>query len=104
MSKKTRRRRKPTARPERMKQLAADTLAGTVSGLITAAILKLLDCYRPGVRATTPHPKYKTNHPALSLGGQTMIFQISLVIFVAVFVPLRRLFRRILKGGKNHVD
>ena len=43
MSKKNRRRRKPTARPERMKQLAADILAGTVSGLITAAILKLLD-------------------------------------------------------------
>jgi hypothetical protein len=43
MSNKKRRRRKPTARPERMKQLAADILAGTVSGLITAAILKLLD-------------------------------------------------------------
>lgn len=43
MSKKKRRRRKPTARPERMKQLASDILAGTVSGLITAAILKLLD-------------------------------------------------------------
>ena len=27
-----------------------------------------------------------------------MKFLISLVIFVAVFVPLRRLFRRILKG------
>ena len=29
-----------------------------------------------------------------------MKFLISLVIFVAVFVPLRRLFRKILKGGK----
>ena len=33
-----------------------------------------------------------------------MKFIISLVIFVAVFVPLRRLVRKILKGGKNHVD
>jgi len=33
-----------------------------------------------------------------------MKFIISLVIFVAVFVPLRRLFRKILKGGKNHDD
>lgn len=33
-----------------------------------------------------------------------MKFIISLVIFVAVFVPLRRLFRKIQKGGKNHVD
>lgn len=33
-----------------------------------------------------------------------MKFIISLVIFVAVFVPLRRLFRKILKGCKNHVD
>lgn len=33
-----------------------------------------------------------------------MKFLISLVIFVAVFVPLRRLFRRILKGGKDLVD
>lgn len=32
-----------------------------------------------------------------------MKFIISLVIFVAVFVPLRRLFRRILKCGKDHV-
>ena len=43
MSKKKRRRRKPTARPERMKQLAADILAGTVSGLIVLAIQKLLN-------------------------------------------------------------
>lgn len=42
MSKKKRRRKKPTA-PSRMEQLAADILAGTISGLITAAILKLLD-------------------------------------------------------------
>lgn len=40
--KKKRRRRKPTAQPGRMKQLAADILAGTVSGLVTAAVLKLL--------------------------------------------------------------
>ena len=43
MGKKKRRRRKPTAPPERMKQLAADILAGTVSGLIVLAIQKLLD-------------------------------------------------------------
>ena len=41
MSKKKRRRKNPTA-ARRMKQLAADILAGTVSGLIIAAILKLL--------------------------------------------------------------
>ena len=33
-----------------------------------------------------------------------MKFIISLIIFVAVFVPLRRLFRKILKGDKDHVD
>lgn len=33
-----------------------------------------------------------------------MKFIIALVVFVAVFVPLRRLFQKILKGGKNHVD
>lgn len=38
MGKKKRRRRKPTAHPERMKQLAADILAGTVSGLRTPNI------------------------------------------------------------------
>ncbi len=43
MSKKKRRRRKPTAQPNRMKNLASDILAGTISGLITAAILKLLN-------------------------------------------------------------
>lgn len=43
MANKKRRRRKPTARPNRMEALAADILAGTISGLITAAILKLLD-------------------------------------------------------------
>lgn len=43
MGKKKRRRRKPTAHPERMKQLVADILAGTVSGLIVLAIQKLLD-------------------------------------------------------------
>ena len=41
--KKKRRRQTPTARPERMKQLATDILAGTIFGLITAAILKLLN-------------------------------------------------------------
>lgn len=43
MGKKKRRRKKPTARPERMKQLSADILAGTVSGLIVLAIQKLLN-------------------------------------------------------------
>lgn len=43
MSKKKRRRRKPTARPERMKQLGTDILAGTVSGFIVLAIQKLLN-------------------------------------------------------------
>lgn len=43
MSKKKRRRKKPAAQPERMKQLAADILAGTVSGLIVLAIQKLLN-------------------------------------------------------------
>ena len=33
-----------------------------------------------------------------------MKFIIALAVFVAVFVPLRRLFRRILKCGKDHVD
>jgi len=42
MAKKKRRRRKPEAQPARMESLAADILAGTISGLITAAILKLL--------------------------------------------------------------
>lgn len=48
MSKKKRRRHKPTAQPNRL-QVLADTilagtiLAGTISGLITAAILKLLN-------------------------------------------------------------
>ena len=62
MGNKKRRRRKPTAHPERMKQLAADILAGTVSGLIVLAIQKLLDWERPGVRRPEPpHPKYKRN-------------------------------------------
>ena len=43
MGKKKRRRRKPTAWPSRKVYLLADILAGTISGLITAAILKLLD-------------------------------------------------------------
>lgn len=43
MSKKKRRKRKPTAQPNRMEGFAADILAGIISGLITAAILKLLD-------------------------------------------------------------
>ena len=33
-----------------------------------------------------------------------MKFIIALAVFVAVFVTLLRLFRRILKGGKDHVD
>ena len=43
MANKKRRKRKPTARPNRMESLAVNILAGTISGLITAAILKLLD-------------------------------------------------------------
>ena len=43
MGNKMRRRRKPTAQPSRKVDFLADILAGTVSGLITAAILKLLD-------------------------------------------------------------
>lgn len=42
MANKKRRRRKPATRPNWTKSLAADILAGTISGLITAAILKLL--------------------------------------------------------------
>lgn len=41
--KKKRRRRKPTAQASRWQVLADTILAGTVSGLITAAILKLLN-------------------------------------------------------------
>lgn len=40
--KKKRRRQKPTARPGRMETLAGDILSGTIAGLITAAILRLL--------------------------------------------------------------
>ena len=43
MGNKKRRRRKPTAQPSRKVDFLADILAGTVSGLVTAAILKLLD-------------------------------------------------------------
>lgn len=43
MSNKKRRKRKPAAPPKRMESVAADILAGTISGLITAAILKLLN-------------------------------------------------------------
>lgn len=42
MGKKKRRRKKPTA-PSGMEQLAADILAGTISGLIVLAIQKLLN-------------------------------------------------------------
>ena len=38
-----RRKHKPTAFSERMVDLAVNILSGLVSGLITAAILKLLD-------------------------------------------------------------
>jgi len=41
MGKKKRRRKKPTA-PRRMDSVPADILAGIVSGLVTAAILKWL--------------------------------------------------------------
>lgn len=41
MAKKKRRRRKPTAQAR--KQLAADILAGTISGLIVLAVQKLLN-------------------------------------------------------------
>lgn len=40
MGKKKRRKKKPAACPDRMESLASDILAGTISGLITAAILK----------------------------------------------------------------
>lgn len=43
MAKQKKKRRKKAAQPARMQSLAADILAGTISGLITAAILKLLD-------------------------------------------------------------
>ena len=43
MAKKKRRRHKPTAQPNRLQVLADTILAGTISGLITAAILKLLN-------------------------------------------------------------
>lgn len=42
MSKKKRRRRKPTAQPSRIQVLADTILSGVISGLITAAILKWL--------------------------------------------------------------
>lgn len=42
MSKKKRRRRKPTAQPSRIQVLADTILSGIISGLITAAILKWL--------------------------------------------------------------
>lgn len=43
MSKKKRRRQKPTAQPNRWKVLQDNILAGAISGLITAAICRLLD-------------------------------------------------------------
>lgn len=42
MANKKRRKREPTAQPNRMEVLADNILAGAISGLITAAILKLL--------------------------------------------------------------
>ena len=56
MNKKKRRRRKPTARPERMKQLGADILAGTVSGLIGNSKIAELVKAR-GVEAQTSAPQ-----------------------------------------------
>lgn len=41
--KKKRRKPKPAAQPSRMDGFPADILAGIISGLITAAILKLLN-------------------------------------------------------------
>ena len=43
MSKKKRRRHKPTARAKRMEQFAADILAATISGLVVLAVQKLLN-------------------------------------------------------------
>lgn len=43
MSKKKRRRHKPTARAKRTGQFAADILAATISGLIVLAVQKLLN-------------------------------------------------------------
>lgn len=44
MSKRKKKRRKPkqAAQPDRIQALAGDILTGTISGLITAAILRLL--------------------------------------------------------------
>ena len=42
MSKKKRRKPKQAAQSSRMETLAGDILTGTISGLITAAILRLL--------------------------------------------------------------
>ena len=56
--KKKRRQHQPSTQPKRMEQLAADILAGTISGLITAAILRMLDWSRPRVQGIGPlHPK-----------------------------------------------
>lgn len=54
MGKKKRRRHKPTAQPNRLQVLADTILAGTISGLITAAILKLLNWYQTEGRGVTP--------------------------------------------------
>lgn len=43
MDKKKRRRQKPTANPERVKNIATVILAGTISGLIVLAVQKLLN-------------------------------------------------------------
>lgn len=43
MANKKRRKHKQAARPSRLQVLADTILAGTISGLITAAILKLLN-------------------------------------------------------------
>ena len=43
MANKKRRKQKPAARPSRIEALTGDILAGTISGLIVAAILRLLD-------------------------------------------------------------
>ena len=56
MGKKKRRRRKPAA-PSEMESLAVGILAGTISGLGTAAILKLQRLTKDrGAEAQSPHP------------------------------------------------
>lgn len=48
----------------------------------------------------TPHPKYKAKRIDLSIGGVKMKYAVFLIIFVFVFVPLRRLFIKFFNGGR----